>query len=237
MTPSDQYGRRNSAFSLVELVMMMAAIVVLVGIVVGSTRWIMESARESKTKAVLRVLAAISTEFEAEIGHPVPMPVEDDMQQDLKANKRRPRQGDISKLGLDTYWRYVCKHGKTIGHFLNKVQQVQSASQLIGNLDDGVLLEIPATVDGDDFTCTVKNDSGSTVSIKRVVVDAWETPIRYRPLNDFSLSNDSKMLPERSTPFFASAGPDRQWGNYTETDKSLDAFKWTQDNVFSFGVE
>ena len=56
MTPSDQYGRRNSAFSLVELVMMMAAIVVLVGIVVGSTRWIMESARESKTKAVLRRL-------------------------------------------------------------------------------------------------------------------------------------------------------------------------------------
>ena len=73
------------------------------------------------------------------------------------------------------------------------------------------------------------NPSSSDPELRNLVFDAWDTPIRYAPSNDWN--NDTTSLPQYPRLFFASAGPDRRWGN-VQADSTE-----AQDNVYSFNFE
>ena len=214
MTPSDQYGRRNSAFSLVELVMVMAAIVVLVGIVIGGTRKMMDSARESNTRALLRAMSAIATEYEVQTGRKIShIDEDDDSHSPLLKKKELPA---------------------TITQFVQKAQQVPATRKMLESLDSEFYTNI--------------SDTDTTMHIK----DAWGVPLIYMRKNINSGTPEdpsgtgvdpfSKFLPEHHDPFFSSAGPDNEWGNFLLNLNDSDPAnrqnaRLREDNLYSFELD
>ena len=73
------------------------------------------------------------------------------------------------------------------------------------------------------------NPDSSDPDRRSLVLDAWATPIRYAPSNDWNV--DTTSLPEYPRLFFASAGPDGEWGDVQADSPEA------QDNVYSFDRE
>ena len=75
------------------------------------------------------------------------------------------------------------------------------------------------------ITTTFLTDNDSD-DIREFVVDSWEQPIRYVVTGDIG-----KGLPLHTQPYFASPGPDQEWGTIdTNNVRSAEA----KDNLYSF---
>ncbi|MBI1336165.1 MAG: prepilin-type N-terminal cleavage/methylation domain-containing protein [Phycisphaera sp.] len=61
------------------------------------------------------------------------------------------------------------------------------------------------------------------------VYDAWGTEVAYRLVSN---KGGTEFLPVHSTPFFASAGPDKKWGNAQTSPTGTAA-----DNLYSYDIE
>lgn len=60
------------------------------------------------------------------------------------------------------------------------------------------------------------------------ILDGWGTPLKYAAW----VTDDQSTLPRHNTPFFASAGPDKLWGDPSSADPDLLAE--SEDNLYSF---
>jgi prepilin-type N-terminal cleavage/methylation domain-containing protein len=68
-----------------------------------------------------------------------------------------------------------------------------------------------------------------------VILDAWGNPIRYASLQENSDGfNADDYLPAYPRPFFASAGPDGEWGSVANDGTPNDA---AADNLYSFDAD
>ncbi len=237
MTPSDKYGRRDRAFTLVELVMVLAAIVVLAGIVVGTTRKVMDSAHESNTWALLRAMSAIATEYEVQTGRVI----------------------DHPEVEQTNYLKY------TIVEFVDVAKQLPSVRKLMESLDSEFYSELTKAYieeknqlknwkdlyevqkrPGPPFPIT-GSDGGPPDEYKRPVmwvVDAWGNPLVYVSSNKHSDESGIRWLPEHPEPFFASSGPDGLWGSFKINihDPSVkktkrDRATRREDDLYSFELD
>ena len=67
------------------------------------------------------------------------------------------------------------------------------------------------------------------------IVDTWKNPIIYRSKNPINSSaSPDARFPRYGYPFFASAGPDGQWGTFNSDNEPDDEAK---DNLHSFEVD
>ncbi len=86
-----------------------------------------------------------------------------------------------------------------IGIFAEHVRRVPGPDQMLNSIS-------LQNYDGGEPDPQITDDAGEPT-----IIDAWGNIIRYVPFNTGYA--ETTELPDYSRPFFASAGPDGQWGN------------------------
>lgn len=106
------------------------------------------------------------------------------------------------------------KSEQSILDFVAAVRQVPIANQMLPNLGKDVV---------------VRNGSGTITSI----VDVWGNPLRYAQFNS---NGEIAELPNYNRPFFASAGPDGQFGQFGQS-ATPEEERQTEDNLYSYELD
>ncbi|MFA9479518.1 type II secretion system protein [Phycisphaerales bacterium AB-hyl4] len=115
----------------------------------------------------------------------------------------------------------------TIGWFLRGTQRVPEVYQIIAALREQ--LEY-GNVNGDTGPIAANDNWGTAIVYRHPDANMTDEPIRY--------------LPPRHRPYFASAGPDEQWGDYEEWQNrergephDADLAEQAADNIYSFELD
>jgi prepilin-type N-terminal cleavage/methylation domain-containing protein len=171
-------------------------VIVIIGLLVGlvvGASAWWSSSRRSLTRVTLGQLKGVATEYEAQVG----------------ANVRYD----------------ITSNDPSMTHFLDQVWQIEVTHPMIDSIPDKLRKHFDGKHPGD----------GSPKP--EMVFDPWENPIVYRYYRDeaghrpqdessshaMESPLETENLPERRRPFFASAGPDGEFG--------------TDDDIYSFEVD
>lgn len=178
-------GRRRG-FSLIEILVVVSIIGLLVGIgTVAGVKMTVE-ARKEQTRAMMESLLAANDEYKA-------------VTRGQSIAESGPVPGTIFTIGGTERYIEVCSQIKSCDKIVKAALFSSSKEANERVLRDG-------------------NSNGF-----KSVYDRWGTPIEYRSFNDQtgaladSPLNDgnrvlNSLLPLSRDPFFASAGPDEEWG-------------------------
>ena len=220
MRTSEVYASRGRSapggFTMTELMIVIGIIVILVSMFAG-VAGLSDSGKRQKTKALLTKLAAIAQAYEAKTRREV--------------DREEPRldpQLPGPAADLDFY----------IGVFAEHVRGVPGPDQMLNSIS-------LQNYDGGEPDPKITDDAGEPT-----IIDAWGNNIRYVPFNrneddpDRRNYTETDELPNYSRPFFASAGPDGQWGNVrfferllagqSVADLDLPQARLAKDNLYSF---
>ncbi len=246
--PRTQHGRAGG-FTLVELLVVMGIILLLVAIGVGVGTGLIASSKGNQTKARLRTLRSIATEYRVKTGTPVnhtdvdsgPFPWSNGSHP-TNTDAEGIEQGDRTdglviksgSSGSDAAAEMVLRSIERFVWATYDTSQKDGLTKVYANLPGDALTDEEATIDGHTF------DSGGNGFLE--IRDAWGTPIAYARGVDHDGENDDQrddFLPEHSKPFFVSAGPDERFGsvNVDQVGEDSQAFKASRDNIVSFEME
>ncbi|MGB1123954.1 MAG: type II secretion system protein [Phycisphaeraceae bacterium] len=185
-----RFAARHRGFSLIEILVVVSIIALLVGIGTAVGVKMTAAARVEQTRAMMEGLLAANDEYKALQG------------QDIATFG--PVPGSIYTVGGTERYIAMCSKIKSCDEIVN-------AALLSGSKESNERL--------------VRDDNSNNVNS---IYDRWGTEIEYRQSNDqtgdlsYSPLGDAmkrvanNLLPLSRSPFFASAGPDKQWG--TEDD-------------------
>ncbi len=198
--------RTHRAFTLIEMLVVIAIVALLVSIVViGGAGWI-SSAKEKQTRLVLDALDTIVEEYHAVENRYLPMNVPDPAQAE---------GGSI--LRLDDRNSLPFKYRMTA--FLNEVESTGEIFKLTGSLQNRTWEDTGADPDSPPV---------------RQVFDGWDQPVQIvfrKDLND-ATGGPAFNNPQEFRPWFVSAGEDGDFGRPNDTTAGNPA----EDNLFSAGT-
>ncbi|MEM7576588.1 MAG: prepilin-type N-terminal cleavage/methylation domain-containing protein [Planctomycetota bacterium] len=225
----------RAAFTLIELLVTISIIAILVGILSPVALRMLANADVSRTRATLNALSAALDEYKLTTG-------------DVPDHTRTTGTDAINNLVVsdnDT--------DTTIGLFLSRVAQVGGAAESIMRAGIGRQgLTWDGQKDPPPFAQAVRDGNVADYLDPELwtLADPWDGKLRYAArVSHGDPFNDDDYLPANPTPFFASAGPDGEWGdaeelakllNPNETDPTgndLEQAKFAEDNVYSFQID
>lgn len=232
--------RKNAGFTLIEVMVVIAIILVLLGASVTLGPSLLEGQRRSATRMTLLNARAIVAEYEVQTSTVPNHLAERTTPIDWTRNKT-PNTGDNigdENSGSDaldgTNEEDLKDH--SIERFVWATLQVPAIKEMYTEFDSSTL--------------TDEDEDSNTGKGFLELRDAWGNKLAYAKsvTHDDSAGDPSDaddFLPEREgEPFFASPGPDGQWGDVRELEKrqagqSHDAqdAEWASDNLYSFEGE
>lgn len=183
-------GRRSGGFSLIELLVVISIIGLVLAIGTGVAIKMTTEARKEQTRAIMNGLLAANDEYKA-------------VTQGQDIAQSGPVPGTIFTVGGTERYIAICS-------------QIKSCDEIVKSA------VLSASTESNERTFRDGNNNGF-----KSVYDRWGNAIEYRTFNDqtgalsASPFNDgtrvlNSLLPLSRSPFFASAGPDAEWG--TEDD-------------------
>ncbi|MEO1235296.1 MAG: prepilin-type N-terminal cleavage/methylation domain-containing protein [Planctomycetota bacterium] len=226
-TPSPTHRRHLAGFSLVEILVVISIVVLLVGISIPAAIKMLGSAENNQTRSVLNGLASAADSYnivtEKTVDH----------------TQNRDDFGNTINLDIDGD-----NVDLTLAYFVFYAGQVPESARLIAIAakDDLTFQGRPMLNVNEDIV----NNNVSLANFGDIqLLDSWDTPIRYAGgVSHSDTFTDDDYLPAHPTAFFASAGPDGEWGavirNTNEPDPSVDndndGNPDAADNIYSFDL-
>lgn len=177
--------RHQAGFSLVELLVTIAIIVLLISIGAVVATKLVAQARLTEARTMLEALKGVNEEYKALQGQTINVSGTTPINWALVAGS--------GKMSSVERFVYICKQNATLDTMLMSA---------IRNENEAVFKDRFQDSDRNSFTD---------------IRDRWFTQIEYRKSNNGKGSGPStavanSKLPISRNPFFASAGPDREWG-------------------------
>ncbi len=216
-----RHPRRQSGFTLVELLMVIAIMAILTGLLVIAGNQVRNSTRKKQTLTMLTQLQAAAEEYEIETGRRInhfnrTAPVGTILHETFDWTESKEKNDPPTTTGTGTI-------DDSIERFLYVVLRIDRTSYLLPK------------VDSDDEDVLYDQDGDGFLEM----FDAFGTRIEYAEsvLHGTDLNGDDygsdDFLPERKTPFFASAGSDADFGDAETDDPTKDPMR---DNVYSYDL-
>ncbi|MEM1098187.1 MAG: type II secretion system protein [Planctomycetota bacterium] len=233
---------RRGAFTLIELLVTISIIAILVGILSPVALRMLGEAEVGRTRAILNALSAALDEYQLASG-------------EVPDHTRTTGADRIENLEVSD----DDDEDTTIGLFLSRVAQMGGTSESMMRAgvgrsglswdrdDDG---HGPNDKDPVPFADAVRdNETEDYLDVSLwTLPDPWGSKLRYaRRVSHEDDFTDDDYLPAHPTPFFASAGPDGEWGDakllselqagdtLSEDDQQL--AEEAEDNVYSFNID
>ncbi len=228
---------RGHGFSLVEIMVVVAIIFVLMGLSLIAMKKVSESANTKQARLLLNQMMSIEGEYRRTARQSI-------NHYSANAYTQKPfnwttvrSRNNPDEPGADAVVPNTDAHVKgSIEAFVWATLQLPACDAMYSGLRADRSLR-----DGDPDANTPRLPDGFFE-----VVDTWGTPIRYYLRNvdeDLYAAGDPERdnystdtMRYHATPFFVSAGPDREWGNVSAAGGST-AWKQAQDNIYSFDLE
>ncbi|MEM8781562.1 MAG: prepilin-type N-terminal cleavage/methylation domain-containing protein [Planctomycetota bacterium] len=232
-------------FTLIELLVTISIIAILVGILSPVALRMLADADVSRARGTLNALTAGLDEYQLNSGE-VP--------------------NHTLTTGADAIPNLVVsedddeEEDTTIGLYLSRVMQLGGTTESIVRAGIG-RQGLSWDQENDGFDSDDRDPppfsvvSGNATSLQRyldvslwTLTDPWDTKLRYaaRVSHGDSFTDDD-YLPAHPTPFFASAGPDGEFGDAellaeledggTLSDEDLELARLAEDNVYSFEID
>jgi len=257
--------RRRSAFTLIEMLVVIAILGALLTLVMVSLQRISHNASRSQTKMVLGTLAAVSTEYRVRTDGQVPNHLMSDLSPfnwSLPVQKTNPPVAPQNGPALPPE-AFVAPI--TAGYTGPREVQATSIERfLYAALQLDVTRDMVQTIPGE-----FRRDGDRNGFYE--VIDSWRNKIVYAAYvrhpdadgeGDSDRSDD--FLPTSNTPFFASAGSDMYWGSEATDAEVMSAYyssgptpdwggtnyvskygaaagamlkRHAEDNIYSFDIE
>ena len=237
------YKNRTKGFTLIELIIVIGIIGLLVSLAFSAGSNVQEIAKEQSTKKSLLSLLMANDQFKAETGKVVNHSGVDDNPHRTHLSMRInwdvsnrffnvPRViGDAAPITSNTVTDY---RNNSIEQFLSVIYASATARKALGKTDEEHLCD--------------KNKNGYYE-----MRDGWGKKIVYATfaVHDAQATYDSEVpnrilipnlykhddfLPSYAKPFFASAGPDGEWGD-AHADETSSDYKQAQDNIYSYELD
>lgn len=216
-------ARRPAGFSLIEILVVIGIVILLVGIGLGFGRKMSSLRHKTKTRSLLEncntLVAVHYTEVGKHINHWGGDPYDWSQANTKKINMQNGRYNREAP-GLATMYDPVSSPSNPSSRFADIERLIWACSQ-----NDEVARMLPmlgphlTDHDGDGFA---------------ELSDGWGTPFMFAKAVDHSDGYaPDDLLPEYGTPFVASAGEDRDFG---DAQNAPDA-KVRQDNMYSFTLD
>ncbi|MEM8737361.1 MAG: prepilin-type N-terminal cleavage/methylation domain-containing protein [Planctomycetota bacterium] len=206
-------------FSLIEILVVVSIVALLIGISFPVALRMLAQASVSNTRSTLNTLGSAAAEFRTQTGG---LPDHRDTTTGVAVN---PPAGEDTTMGL----------------FLSLAMQIQDCNQMVQSAAGKDGLAVTPAAGKDTGAASSASNAASTLAARRtlleswVFIDDWETPMRYA--NGVSHTDgftEDDYLPPHPNAFFASAGPDGEWGTHaadgTPDDEAL-------DNLYSYNID
>lgn len=221
-------------FSLIEILVVISIITVLVGLSFPVALKILAQSEASQTRAMLLGLAAAADDYNRATGRVVDHTATADAfgnpLNNLYVGQPSPNPGGNTDA--------------TMGYFVFTAGQSSTTAKLIALAAKNDLKL--GTLDLVNIADKIGDGSLNLGTIGNVELrDVWDTPIRYAGGVDHNDAfTDDDYLPAHPTAFFASAGPDGEWGevdNNNQPDPAVDndgdGEPDAADNIYSFDTD
>lgn len=225
-----QHNTRNhhAGFSLIEILVVIALIVLLTGMVVGVGRRLRQSAHVSQTKIILGVCKAAADEYATKFkpvlhynGTLEPSIKSDYIYEDNwnSTNFKQNADGFTGTGKIDDH----------IERFVYKAMKYEVSRKILTTLK-GQLID----KDGDGFL-EVIDGFGNMIDYAAYVSHQDNYKGTYHNPSETTAPQGDDALPIRKTSYFASAGRDGVWGNaQSSTDTDSDGDNDIDDNQYSY---
>ena len=220
--------RDRHAFSLLELLTVIAIISILMGILIAAAGKIKERSTISRVRSSLAALTNHTIEYEVATSKPVEHL--DSMLFEWTASKTRNAPGATGKAVIVGSGQTTAEQNANlfVERFVWAAWQNATLRTALPSLGEDMFRD----ADGDGFL---------------EVVDPWGNSFAYAMFVQHDDGNDTDdFLPQHSDPFFASAGPDGRWGTPKSTGEmspaqwdsyiQTDQYKETLDNLYSYDL-
>lgn len=206
------------AFTLVELLIVVAIIALLVGISLPALSSVYRNNAIQSTQSVLQQLDVVAERYEQQTGRILRVFPNDAGFFDWSEAKtpNAPGEPDDEDRVIPGDFREA-----SIERFVWATYRIPDIRRgVYGSIDETYLQD----ADEDGFLG---------------VIDAWGTPViyKYDPNDDIDGGGDygdDDFLPESREPYFASAGPDRRWGDVTGNATEQEQ---AEDNLYSIELD
>ncbi len=215
-------------FTLIEVMVVVSIIVILVGITIGVREAVQNLGQSKLTGVAMSNASAIAVEYSVLAGGD-------------------PKSGVVNHLaGIDepidwtrnkTYNNSALSGsgdlgGTTVQAFrANAVERFVWATIQVATIRQEMYASLPDRLLTD--TDNANDDPDGFLELR----DGWRNKMIYAAFVDHDDSHgEDDFLPEHPAPFFASAGPDGEWGDVT-ADTDSQAFEQSQDNTYSYDLD
>ncbi len=219
----------SRAYTLIEILMVIALISLLAGLVIGAARSMKRSARTSETKMILSICKSVATEYETsfkglKIPHYGQGQLYVEVNVDWSTAKTKNAPGATGTAVIDD----------PIERFVWLVRQHPTAAKMLRVLSKNSYLD----ADGNGFL-EIRDSFDQKISYAVSVVHDDDGD--GNKLDAEGAGDDDDFLPEYPRPFFASRGEDELWGNAkilpTVTDANSDGDDDGDDNLYSYETD
>ncbi|MEM9419254.1 MAG: prepilin-type N-terminal cleavage/methylation domain-containing protein [Planctomycetota bacterium] len=229
-----RYPHRSlHGFSLIEILVVISIIAVIMGISVPVAIKMLAQSETAQVRGILIGLAAAADDYNVVTGSVV----DHTENRDAFGNTINLYVGQPSPNG-------GAQEDATFGYFVYTAGQTTTTAKLIS-----LAAKTDLTFNGVEMLTIadrIQDGSLNRTTIGQVeLLDVWGTPIRYAGGVDHSDSfSEDDYLPAHPTAFFASAGPDGEWGEVdnnnqpvASVDNNGDGEPDAADNVYSFETD
>jgi len=238
--------RRARAFSLTEMLVVVVIIGILLSIGLAVGPGILGKGRETNTRVRMENLKSVLTVYRQKTGT-IPINLAGD---DFWNNYREPYIVDDDAVGLENGDLTITDNDSDDAREEMQQRSILQFAAITFTVPD--IREAFYTNRQLEFERHIKLDNeGNPVgeSGHIVIQDGWETPMIYCDGKQATLDGPASFLrePDNNQPFFASAGPDKQWGDHEQLENRLDgddlsdsaerAADAASDNIYSFDLD